>query len=133
VYIDPVDLPTIAVYFGMTPKTMSVGGVLPSGSVNSTRQTKTPLAAPAVPTLSRRVTLTAGTAAAPITRAATQATHAEYNTRRCVFCGSVRAHFGYGPPLTPTPFWVCRTHRAEAETAILNGAQPLPLKLPNDD
>jgi hypothetical protein len=32
--------------------------------------------------------------------------------RSCTFCGSPRAWFGYGPPLTPKMTWVCREHRA---------------------
>lgn len=39
----------------------------------------------------------------------------------CYVCGNPRAHFGYGPPLTPKPFAVCMAHRAEGEKLCQDG------------
>jgi hypothetical protein len=54
----------------------------------------------------------------------------EINARRCAFCGSDRAHFGYGPPLVHTPFWTCRTHRPNAEACAAAGTTPQPSQEP---
>jgi hypothetical protein len=55
---------------------------------------------------------------------------APINARRCAFCGSDCAHFGYEPPLTRTSFWVCRDHRPNAQACALSGLPPLPLTTP---
>ena len=46
------------------------------------------------------------------------------DARCCQACGGKRAHFGFGPPLTPKrqEQWACFAHRAEVEQA-LNGAR----------
>ena len=47
-----------------------------------------------------------------------------FDARRCQACGGKRAHFGFGPPLTPKgqEQWACFAHRLEVEQA-LNGAR----------
>jgi hypothetical protein len=50
------------------------------------------------------------------------------DTRRCAFCGSPQAWFGYSPPLTRIAFWTCRAHRSNADACAIVGTSPQPLK-----
>jgi hypothetical protein len=91
------------------------------------RSVEPPLEALVAPSPSRRDTLASGAVPAPINRAATQAALADYDARRCAFCGSPRAWFGYGPPLVRTPFWTCGDHRPNAEACVIAGTSPRPI------
>jgi hypothetical protein len=50
------------------------------------------------------------------------------DARRCAFCDSSQAWFGFSPPLTSTAFWTCRAHRPNAEACAIAGTSPQPLK-----
>jgi Competence protein CoiA-like family len=39
--------------------------------------------------------------------------------RSCVVCGSLRAWFGFGPPLTRTEVWACREHRQDVDDHLV--------------
>jgi hypothetical protein len=47
-----------------------------------------------------------------------QAAVAPPQARRCLVCGSDRAHWGFGPPLTPKLVFACREHRVQVDEEL---------------
>jgi hypothetical protein len=82
---------------------------------------------PASTRRSRLLSTAARQTVLPLAHPSARSVAAEVAARRCRFCGSDRAHFGYGPPLVHTPFWVCRAHRPDAEACAAAGTSPQPI------
>jgi hypothetical protein len=78
---------------------------------------------------SRLLATTAQQTVLPLAHPSARSVAVEVAARRCAFCGSDRAHFGYGPLLVHTPFWVCGAHRSDAEACTL-GLPPVSLTTP---